>query len=70
MFSGMVSCSSKSGPPGFKKQKYITLNDAGEDAISDMFIIGSDDEMHLEIEGETASQELSNEQNVRVKQVV
>jgi hypothetical protein len=58
----MVSCSSRPGPSGFKKRKYITLSNAGEDAISDMLndelIIGSDDEMHLEIEGETVIQEL------------
>jgi hypothetical protein len=67
----MVGCS------GFKKWKYNLLCDAGEESISDILSgeldIDSDDEMDLEIEGETASEESATKcRKVRmgVKQVL
>jgi predicted CopG family antitoxin len=70
----MASCSSKPGPSGFKKRKYNPLCDMDEESISDMLNelnIDPDEEMDLEIEGETTSEELNNEksESERVKQV-
>jgi hypothetical protein len=61
--NGMASCSVKSGPSGFKKRKYGPVCDV-EEAISNKvdeeLDIDSDDKLHLDIEGETASEQLSN----------
>jgi hypothetical protein len=71
----MMSLSSKPGPSGFKKRKY-PLCDADEESVSDMLNevpIIDYDEMYLEIEEETASEESSNEmsesERERVKEV-
>jgi hypothetical protein len=63
----MASCSSKPGPSGFEIRKYIPLCDVDEESISDMLNeelnIDPDEEMDLEIEGETASEELNNKKS-------
>jgi hypothetical protein len=61
----MALHSSKPGPSGFRKQKYNTSYDAEEASVSYMLNkeldIDSDDEMDLEIEGETVSEGSNNE---------
>lgn len=63
----MTSHSNKPGPSRFKKQKYNPLCDEDEEAISDMvneeIDIDSDEQMDLAVEGETASEELSNKKS-------
>jgi hypothetical protein len=59
----MASHYIKPGPSCFKKRKYNPFYDEDEEAISDMVNeesdIDSDDEMDLEIVGETVSEEPS-----------
>jgi hypothetical protein len=62
-------------PFWLQKRKHNPLCDADEEPISDMLNeeldIDSDDEMNMEIEGETASEDLSNKcQGVSVKHVL
>jgi hypothetical protein len=64
VFAAWLYIQGKPGLSGFKKRKYNPLCDADEESIGDMLNEELDidsDEMDLEIEGETASEELSNE---------
>jgi hypothetical protein len=63
-FSSMLLRLTVPWPSGLKKRIYNPLCDVYEESISDMLNeeldIDSDDEMDLEIEGETVSEESSN----------
>jgi hypothetical protein len=65
--SNTASCFSKPGPCGYRKQKYNPLCDTDEEAIGVMvneeLDIDSDDEMNLEIKGETVTEKSSNKKS-------
>jgi hypothetical protein len=69
--SSMLLRSAKPQPSGLKKLRYNPLCDADEESNSEMLSeelnIDSDDEINLEIEGDTASEELSIKMSMRVR---